>query len=327
MVRLLVLLCCLSPLAVSAKSAADSDYASKPAVTEFVDRLVSSHGFERDALLEVFAEAKKKQSILDAISRPAEKRLEWFEYRRIFLKKDRIEKGKKFMQTHRDTLLRAQAEFGVPAEIITAIIGVETRYGSNKGSYRVVDALSTLAFDYPPRSKFFTKELEQVFLLAKEQGFDVLDLKGSYAGAMGFGQFIPSSYRHYAIDFDGDGVADILNNVVDAIGSVANYFAQHKWKSGAELARKLDTNVTLPESFTFKSLKPKHTLAELVAAGVPMQPGLDGSISAKLQALGLEDGSTEQWLTLHNFYVITRYNHSHMYAMAVYQLSKEIGGF
>lgn len=151
----------------------------------------------------------------------------------------------------------------------------------------------------------------------------MLNLKGSYAGAMGFGQFIPSSYRHYAIDFDGDGVVDILNNVEDAIGSVANYFVKHKWRNAQPVAVRLEQVVELPAEFTFKSLKPRHSVAQLVNAGVPSMPSLDGSAVAKSQVLDLENGQ-EQWLTLHNFYVITRYNHSHMYAMAVYQLSQAL---
>lgn len=300
-----------------------ADYSKHERLASFVDGLASEHNFDRDQVMAVFAQAEKKQSILDAISRPAEKRLKWFEYRKIFVTETRIEQGKAFMQTYAEPLARAEQRFGVPAELIAAIIGVETRYGRNKGSYRVVDALATLAFDYPPRSKFFSKELAQVFLLAREQGFDVLDLKGSYAGAMGFGQFIPSSYRHYAIDFDGDGVVDILNNVEDAIGSVANYFVKHKWRSGQPVAVRQDKVVDLPAQFTFKSLKPKHSVAELVSAGLPVMPQLEAAMPAKVQVLDLVEGQ-EQWLTLHNFYVITRYNHSHMYAMAVYQLSRAL---
>lgn len=310
----LVMFCALPGVALAG-------YEGHPEYSAFQKRMVHEHGFDAGELDRLFAQAEKKDSILEAIARPAEKRLEWFEYRRIFLKKDRIDKGKAFLAKHAETLARAEKKFGVPKEIITAIIGVETRYGSNKGSYRVLDALSTLAFDYPPRSKFFTKELEQVLLLAKEQGFDVVDLKGSYAGAMGYGQFIPSSYRHYAIDFDGDGVADILNNVVDAIGSVANYFAMHKWIEGQPVAFQLQGKVKMPESFVYTSLKPKQTLADFAAQGINIESFGAGDIPAKLQQLGLEQGS-EFWLTLHNFYVITRYNHSHMYAMAVYQLSE-----
>lgn len=308
-------------LLVSAGQSSAS-YLDHPEATKFIDEMVQNHQLDRDKLKSIFTEATKKQSILDAISRPAEKRLEWKGYRKIFLTEDRISKGIQFMQKHKAVLARAEKEFGVPAEIITAIIGVETRYGGNKGSYRVIDALSTLAFDYPPRGKFFRKELEQVFLLSKEQGFDELELVGSYAGAMGYGQFIPSSYRHYAVDFDGDNVADILNNPVDAIGSVANYFAKHKWKSGEPIAFRTALSEK-KQSIIHDKLKPSHKLAELKKAGVQVSEPYDLDQLAKLQVLNGSEGE-EHWVTLHNFYVITRYNHSHLYAMAVFQLSNEL---
>lgn len=301
---------------------ANASYLAHPEASKFIDEMVQKHQFDKAKLESIFSAADKKQSILDAISRPAEKRLEWKGYRKIFLTKDRITKGVKFMREHQSVLARAEAELGVPAHIITAIIGVETRYGGNKGSYRVIDALSTLAFDYPPRSKFFRKELEQVFLLAKEQGFNELDLVGSYAGAMGYGQFIPSSYRHYAVDFDGDKVADILNNPVDAIGSVANYFAEHKWKSGEPVAFRTEI-AEGTESLINKKLKPSHSLQDLKQAGVKIPDGYALEQDAKLQPLNGSEG-LEHWVTLHNFYVITRYNHSHLYAMAVFQLANEL---
>lgn len=307
-------------LAVSSHSFAS--YIDHPEANSFIEEMVAQHQFNKGELLEVFKQAERKESILEAIARPAEKRLEWKGYRKIFLTKDRISKGIKFMHEHKETLARAEQTYGVPAHIITAIIGVETRYGGNKGSYRVVDALSTLAFDYPPRSKFFRKELAQVFLLAKEQGFNMLDLVGSYAGAMGYGQFIPSSYRHYAVDFDGDKVADILNNPVDAIGSVANYFAQHRWKKGEPVAFRTELSENI-DALLSKKLKPAHQLQELKGAGIAIPEGYDLAQDAKLQVLNGSNGE-EHWVTLHNFYVITRYNHSHLYAMAVFQLANEL---
>lgn len=299
-------------------------YEEREEVKVFIDDLVSEHQFDRDALIAVFAKAEQKESILKAIARPAEKRLEWAGYRKIFIKEDRIKRGYDFLKKYADTFARAEAEYGVPAEIIAAIIGVETRYGANKGSYRVVDALSTLAFDYPPRSKFFKSELKQVFLLAREQGFSVDELKGSYAGAMGFGQFIPSSYRHYAVDFDGDGVADILNNPVDAIGSVANYFVKHRWKAGEPVATQVEYAGAADSELFYKSLKPKHKLSELYQGGVSEVKGADdASKSARLLLLNADQGP-QHWVTFYNFYVITRYNHSHLYAMAVFQLSEAL---
>ena len=304
-----------------------ADYSKHPEAEAFVDNLVTEHGFERAGVLSVLKQATQKESILKAISRPAEKTFTWAKYSKIFLTEKRIKNGKKFMNEFAEPLAKAEAEFGVPKEIITAIIGVETRYGGNKGSYRVVDALATLGFDYPPRSKFFKKEFTEMFLLAREQGFDPLELVGSYAGAMGFGQFISSSYRHYAVDFDGDDVADILNNPVDAIGSVANYFKEHRWKSGLPVARAIERKNASDEQMSFfddfyqKSLKPKHTMAELRTAGFSDFSEVPDDASVRVLQLTGDHGQ-ELWLTQHNFYVITRYNHSHLYAMAVFQLSE-----
>lgn len=303
-----------------------ADYSKHEKAGLLIDELVKEHGFDRDYLISVFKSAEQKESILEAIARPAEKRLEWFEYRKIFITKDRIAKGLEFIKEHLSTLERAEKEFGVPKEIIASIIGVETRYGRHKGNYRVIDALTTLGFDYPPRSKFFSSELKQALLLAKEQGFDILEMKGSYAGAMGYGQFIPSSYRHYAIDYDGDKVADILNNVTDAIGSVANYFVEHKWKKGEPIAFLLSNKnqKEVTSQFYSKSLKPRFKLSEMKSAGLIVPDGLDDATSGKVQNYVLSSGD-QDWLTLHNFYVITRYNHSNLYAMAVYELAKELG--
>jgi len=302
-----------------------ADYSQNDDVKAFINDMVTKHKFGRAELQSVFSEAQKKDSILEAISRPAEKRLEWSGYRKIFLTSDRIKRGKTFIREHKETLKRAELKYGVPAHIIAAIIGVETRYGRQKGNYRVIDSLSTLAFDYPPRSKFFKSELEHVLLLSKEQGFKPLDLTGSYAGAMGYGQFIPSSYRNFAVDFDGDNIADILNNPIDAIGSVANYFAKHKWRSGEAVSFRLKSG---EQGKRFKEvvhskLKPKHTLADLGKVGVSIPEKFDMTKKAKLQVLQGASGE-EYWVTLHNFYVITRYNHSHLYAMAVHQLAEEL---
>lgn len=310
-------------LTLSLPLLAVADYSDHEQVQAFIDEMVTKNNFDRNELQVIFQDAEKKDSILEAIARPAEKRLDWKAYRKIFLKKDRIDKGKAFIKTHQKNLERAEQTYGVPPHIVAAIIGVETRYGRHKGNYRVIDALSTLAFDYPPRSKFFKSELEQVLLLAREQKFKPLDLKGSYAGAMGYGQFIPSSYRHYAVDFDNDQVADILNNPVDAIGSVANYFSEHKWQPNQPVAFKVELKGEGYLSLINSKLKPAHTLAEIKAAGVVVPEEYELSQNAKLQVLQGAEGE-EYWVTLDNFYVITRYNHSHLYAMAVYQLANEL---
>lgn len=301
-----------------------NDYSERDDVKQFVDRMVSEHKFDRSYLQALFAQAEKKQSIIDAISRPAEKTLEWHQYRNIFLKPRRIEQGAAFFQQYKDTLLRAEKVYGVDPLIIVAILGVETRYGDLRGSYRVIDSLSTLGFDYPPRGKFFRKQLEEYLLMVREQKFDATKLQGSYAGAMGYGQFIPSSYRSFAVDFDGDGVVDIWDNTADAIGSVANYFKVHHWQSGAVVASRARVSKDRDVSVISKSLKPKLTLAELASKGYYPVEAFENSEKATVMQLQAENGE-EFWLGFKNFYVITRYNHSHLYAMAVYQLSQQIG--
>ncbi len=302
---------------------AEVTYENNPAALEIVDELVLEKGFERQPLIDLFADARRQDSILEAIARPAEKTKAWYEYRSIFLTDKRITRGREFYSLHRDTLKRAEREMGVPAEIIVAIIGVETFYGRIAGSYRVLDALSTLAFDYPKRSPFFTKELINFILLTREQGVDPRELKGSYAGAMGYGQFMPSSYRNYAIDFDQDGRIDIWNNPIDAIGSVANYFKEHGWREGETVVVAAQLSGSIDDQWVNAGLKPVHTVAEFVSAGLEPVESVDPAALATAMRFELERGE-EYWLGLHNFYVITRYNHSAMYAMSVYQLSLEL---
>ncbi|WP_372779000.1 lytic murein transglycosylase B [Litorivivens sp.] len=308
-------------LLLSLPAASWANYLDHEQARPFTDRMVSEHGFERSRVEALLAQAERKQSILDAIARPAERTLEWKDYRRIFIQESRIEQGVEFWREHRATLERAHKEYGVPPQIIVAVIGVETRYGRHKGNYRVLDALATLGFDYPPRSKFFGKQLEEYLLMTREQSLDPLELKGSYAGAMGFGQFIPSSYRSFAVDFDGDGVADIVNNPVDAIGSVANYFARHHWRQGEAVVLAADVAKQHDAEVFEAGLKPKWSVAQLADKGVRSYAKLDGdAMASAIRFIG--DEGEEHWLGLHNFYVITRYNHSSMYAMAVYQLSQ-----
>lgn len=283
---------------------------------------VVEQGVDREWASAVLDQAERKQSILDAISRPAEKTKPWYDYRKIFLTDKRAQEGVVFAQQHADTLAKVSDQTGVPASVITAIIGVETFYGRITGSYRVIDALATLAFDYPKRSPFFTRELENFLVLAYESGQDPLSLKGSYAGAMGYGQFMPSSYRAYAVDHDGDGVADIWTNADDAIASVANYFARHGWQPGAPVI--VPANYDGDSSELFEAgLKPTKTVGELAEEGFAPRSSTDVSLMATpLRLEGLE--GYEYWLCLENFYVITRYNHSAMYALSVWQLSQEI---
>ena len=307
-------------------ASADDSYGTSELAQELIDELVEEEGFDRAYLQTVFEDAKRKDSILEAIARPAEKTKPWYDYRKIFVTDKRERQGIEFFAEHKETLARAERETGVPAEIIVSVIGVETYYGRITGSYRVIDALSTLAFDYPRRSPFFTKELKNYLMLTRDQGLDPLEIKGSYAGAMGYGQFMPSSYREYAIDFDSDGLIDIWGNPVDAIGSVANYFKRHGWRTGEQVIAAATAEPDVGEEWfvrTRADLKPKFTVAEFTAAGITAADNLDPAASAVAMKFELEDGY-EYWLGLHNFYVTTRYNHSAMYAMSVYQLAERI---
>lgn len=283
---------------------------------------VVEQGVDRTWAAALLDQAERKQSILDAISRPAEKTKPWYDYRKIFLTDKRAREGVAFAQQNAETLAKVSDQTGVPASVITAIIGVETFYGRITGSYRVIDALATLAFDYPKRSPFFTRELQNFLVLAYESGKDPLALKGSYAGAMGYGQFMPSSYRAYAVDYDGDGVADIWTNADDAIASVANYFLRHGWQPGAPVIVPANYDGDSSEIFA-GGLKPEKTVGELAEEGFAPRSATDISLVATPLRLEGSEGY-EYWLCLENFYVITRYNHSAMYALSVWQLSQEI---
>lgn len=324
--RVLICKLALSLLfSVSLSSVALADYTEHELAKQFIAEISAKHGFEVTQMQGLFAQAERKQAILDAISRPAEKTKKWFEYRDIFLGQKRIDRGVAFWQAHRDTLARASAQFGVPEEIIVAIIGVETHYGRIKGSYRVIDALSTLAFDYPPRATFFRGELEHFFLLVREQKMDPLQLKGSYAGAMGYGQFIPSSHRNFAIDFDADQRIDIIDNPVDAIGSVANYFAKHGWQSGQRVLSRVRAKANHDQSIVNESHKPSLTQKEAKKRGFRV---IDKKAKSKLEFVAPlmyeEKEGPVFWFGHQNFYVITRYNRSRLYARAVWELSQAI---
>ena len=301
----------------------DATFLERAEVGEFMDEMVARHDFDRGELQILFAAAQRQQGIIDAVSRPAERVLTWGEYREIFLDENRIEQGLEFWKTHAADLARAEAEYGVAPEVIVAIIGVETRYGRNKGRWRVLDALSTLAFDYPPRAPFFRRELEAFLLLARDEGRSPTELYGSYAGAMGYGQFIPSSYRAYAVDFTGNATRDIWDDPVDAIGSVANYLAVHGWRDGEEVTRRVALGRGDVSALLNSSLRPDTTVGALRGLGVGGLDGLDDGASATLVELEARDG-TQHFVGLTNFYAITRYNHSRLYAMAVHDLSEAV---
>jgi membrane-bound lytic murein transglycosylase B len=297
------------------------DYQQSPAVAEFVGEMTRDYGFASEQLNSWFAEVNRKQAILDAISRPAEKVKPWKDYRPIFITDARIQRGVEFWQKNQEALQRAEAEYGVPAQFIVAIIGVETMYGGNTGSYRVMDALSTLAFDYPPRAPFFRKELREFLLLAREEQVEPLSLTGSYAGAMGLPQFMPSSFRAYAVDFDGDGHINIWNNPTDAIGSVASYFKRHGWQPGQPVASRAKVKSEQDLQGLSPALDPVNNVGELRALGWKSELTLSDELPVTAFRLEGAQGS-EFWLGLPNFLVITRYNRSVMYAMAVNQLSE-----
>jgi len=295
----------------------------RPDVAAFIDAMVQEHGFERETLADVLAESESKQSILDAISRPAEKTLTWAEYRNIFLTDERVQAGVRFWQDHEAEMRRISRDSGVSEEILVGIIGVETYFGRITGNHRVLDALATLAFDYPPRSGFFTRELEEFLLLVREENIDATEPTGSYAGAMGRPQFMPSSYRAYAVDATDDGRRDIWNNWSDVIGSVANYFVAHGWIEGAETASAASLTHSWKGAVPANGLDASDTVDELRARGVSFETFMPGEHPARLLSFDLGEGE-EYWVGFHNFFVITRYNRSVMYALAVHQLGKEI---
>jgi len=299
-------------------------YKDHPATLEMINEL-SAEGFDPSALQQLFAQVERKDRIIELMTTPAEAK-PWKDYRPIFVTPQRIAQGVEFLQAHQEVLRQAESIFGVPAELIVAIIGVETRYGRNTGGFRVIDALSTLAFDYPPRQTYFSKELKAYLQLTRDAGLDPLELKGSYAGAMGYGQFMPSSYQSYAIDFDGDQLADIWNNPVDAIGSVANYLHRHGWQPGETvlMAAKASGDAFREHLVAGRNqLKPELTLSEWQALGLSAVEAMEEDPLALAFELEGSEG-IETWLGFNNFYVITRYNHSALYAMAVYQLSQGI---
>ncbi len=292
------------------------------ALAAFAAEVAAEHGLDAAQVAATLDKARYQQSIIDAITRPAEAK-PWRDYRPIFLNDARIEKGRAFLAEHAEALARVEAETGVPAQVVVAILGVETNYGGITGKHSVLDALYTLGFHYPPRQAFFRGELKHLFALAKEQGLDATALKGSYAGAMGWGQFIPSSYRAYARDGDGDGRVDLWNSLPDVFASVANYFAAHGWRSGEPVAvpALLEDG---REPYRPASLEAKYALAELAERGYSPQSGGVPDLAATVLNLEGRFGP-EYWIAFRNFYVITRYNRSPLYALAVFQLSEMLG--
>ena len=306
-------------------------YLKRTEVREFITQMEERHGFVRRELETLFRKAAFQPDIVRAITPPAQASVRsWQNYRAMFVNPQRIEAGLKFRERNAASLQRAADQFGVPAEIILAIIGVETVYGRNMGRYRVIDALSTLAFDYPRRADFFRSELEQFLLFTREAGIDVLGVRGSYAGAIGIPQFMPGSYRRFAIDFDGDGQANIIDSAADAIGSVANFLKGHGWEPGQPAAFPASVDGNAWRKLADAGVKPTWRIAELHAHGITMadNPPLWATMTPETLASVIEletpSQSAKVWVGLNNFYVITRYNRSSFYAIAILELASAL---
>lgn len=303
------------------------DFANNPNAQQFIDKMVNKHGFDRQQLQEILSQAKRLDSVLrlmdnqaptTSVKPPSGPNGAWLRYRKKFITPDNVQNGVVFWNQYEDALNRAWQVYGVPPEIIVGIIGVETRWGRVMGKTRILDALATLSFNYPRRAEYFSGELETFLLMARDEQDDPLNLKGSFAGAMGYGQFMPSSYKQYAVDFSGDGHINLWDPV-DAIGSVANYFKAHGWVKGDQVAVMANGQAPgLPNGF-----KTKYSISQLAAAGLTPQQPLGNHQQASLLRLDVGTGY-KYWYGLPNFYTITRYNHSTHYAMAVWQLGQAV---
>ena len=318
------LLAALLALAFCALAHADDRPNVAKARTAFVEKMVAEHGFDRGALNATLKSATIDQSILDAIARPAERVVPWYEYRAIFVNEARIAAGTRFWTEHAGTIQSISERYGVAPEMLVAIIGVETYFGQRTGKYRVLDSLATLAFAYPPRSKFFSGELEQFLLLTREEGLDPRTPMGSYAGAMGAGQFIPSSFRTYAVDADGDGKRDIWNDWADILGSIANYFKKSGWQTGEPVADPATRSVDWKGPEPSNALELAETVGSLEKQGYVFSTSEPTDAPAAAFALEASASSSEFWIGYHNFKVITRYNRSPKYALAAHQLGQAI---
>ncbi len=323
--RQLITTLCLAGL-IMTQSACAHTPETRVEFKTFAAEMESKHQLSASEVEALLAGTEYRDDIIAAITRPAESK-PWHEYRPIFLKPDRIKGGVAFWQQNEALLDSVSQEYGVPPEIIVAIIGVETRYGKFTGRYRILDSLTTLAFGYPKRSAFFRSELEQFLLLSREESVDPHSATGSYAGAMGKPQFIASSYRRYAVDQDGDGRRDLWQSNADIIASVANYFKTHGWRRGEPITLRVESNGQSDlQPYVDAGMKPSIKLEELLQKGLrPLDALALPDPEALTTLIKLDAGDNDEyWLGLHNFYVITRYNHSNLYAMAAYQLSQEI---
>ncbi|MXS81161.1 membrane-bound lytic murein transglycosylase B [Nitrosomonas eutropha] len=302
--------------------AAQPTLISRSEVRNFITYMVNHHQYEIDELEKIFSQTNFRPDILKLISTPASA-ITWDEYRKRFVNMQRIRGGINFWNKHASELEQARKIYGVPEEIIVAIIGIETAYGSSTGTYRILDALTTLAFDFPRRADYFREELEQYLLLAREQKFGLLDIKGSYAGAIGIPQFMPGSYRRYAVDFNHDGKIDLSGSAADAIGSIGNYLKEYGWEAGKPIAVRARIRSENFQKFLDAGIEPLHSVKKLREAGIiPLDSITDDTLSALLELNS--QGNRQFWLGFRNFYAITRYNRSTFYAMSVFELARAI---
>ena len=311
-------LCCCVGFAQASERFSDD-----PQVDAFAQSMAERHGFDAAWVARQISQTRPNAKVLQLIRPPVSpSQRSWERYRARFINDRRIDAGVRFWQTHPATLLKASQTYGVPPEVIVAIIGVETEYGRNTGGFRVLEALSTLAFHYPPRAEFFRTELEQFLLLCRENGLAPLEIKGSFAGAIGIPQFMPGSQRRYAVDFDGDQKIDLSGSIEDAIGSVGRFLEQHGWQTGQPVASPAHLSQGLNASWIEAGIRPTLKVAELQQQGVMSDASPQATVT--LIDLVTPDRESEYWLGFNNFYVITRYNRSSFYAMAVYQLAEAI---
>lgn len=300
-------------------------YAQRKDVKHFIAQMVERHGFTRKGLNRIFGQAQFQPAIIKAMEQPAETALaSWQAYRAIFINPQRIEAGVEFWNRHAEPLERAAAEFGVPREIIVGIIGVETTYGRNIGTYRVIDSLATLAFDYPKRAQFFRGELENFLILSRKAGLDPLSIKGSYAGAIGIPQFMPGSYRRFAVDYDGDGQSDLATSPADAIGSIGNFLKEHGWVRGEPVAFAAEASGDLWRKLVEAGITPSSRAGDLAGLGVKPAVPLPPETRCALIELETPGQPSDFRVTFQNFFVLTRYNRSNLYAVAVLDLASEL---
>lgn len=318
---------CITWLLLIATAGADEPPAvidtARPTVQAFIARMSAQYGFSAAELGQLLGQAQVQQTILDAMARPAERTLLWYEYRARFLTEQRIADGAQFWSEHRELLDQTALRYGVAPQYLVAILGVETSYGRITGRYRILDALGTLAFDYPPRSDYFTSELEQFLLLAREESLDALAALGSYAGAIGAPQFMPGSLRRYAVDADGDGKRDLWSDWPDILASIANYFRVHGWQPEGPVLADVGIDQEHAHELDSRPQTLAETVATLKAKGVQFHDPLPDDAPAMLIAADEVDGVHFR-VGLNNFYVITRYNRSPLYAMAVYELANRV---